>query len=208
MTSCLNEIVEFLHENPISLETGNSDGRLNSAGSEDAVLKKLSGKFRSIELPGIRNWYDFRITGRNDLFVNLKISDLSNNAADNCSAKLGMGYALTGIKNLPMAWEQFHKMLEDELKIGFDYYFLVVNKNSSSDCFWTSLKRIKKLVPNGNNLPFQCDWSQNREFSGRSEIEAMRYILEVYIASWSKKVKGYPFKLREMLENNKLLDSE
>lgn len=69
-------------------------------------------------------------------------------------------------------------------------------------------KEIKTLVPNGNNLPFQCDWSKNREFSNRTEIEAMRYILDIYIKSWDKKVKGYPFALKEMLLNHRILETE
>ncbi len=109
---------------------------------------------------------------------------------------------------MPIAWNAFHKMLIQELKIGYDYYFLVINKNNTKDCFYTSLKRIKVLVPNGNNLPFQCDWSKNREFSDRSEIEAMKYILNIYIQSWDKKVKDYPFELKEMLVNNKFLNNE
>ena len=63
-------------------------------------------------------------------------------------------------------------------------------------------------MPNGNNLPFQCNWAENRAFSNRSEIEAMRYILDIYLQSWDKKVKGYPFKLKEMFANNKILESE
>lgn len=119
-----------------------------------------------------------------------------------------MGYALSGVKNMPLAWDKFHEMLANELKIGYDYYFLVINKNDTKDYFYTSLKRIKTLVPNGNNLPFQCNWAENRAFSNRSEIEAMRYILDIYLQSWDKTVKGYPFKLKEMFANNKILESE
>lgn len=36
----------------------------------------------------------------------------------------------------------------------------------------------------------------------------MRYILSIYLQSWDKKVKGYPFELKEMLINNKILESE
>lgn len=208
MMQYLKSIVEFLQNNPIVLANENDDGRLNSATNEEAILRKLAENFKAIKMPSIREWYDFRIQQQDEIFVNLKISDLDNNAADNCSSKLGMGYALSGIKNMPISWDKFHKMLVDELKIGYDYYFLVINKNNTKDCFYTSLKKIQTLVPNGNNLPFQCDWSKNREFSDRSEIEAMRYILKTYIESWDKKIKGYPFELKEMLVNHKILDKE
>ncbi|QCD53355.1 restriction endonuclease [Campylobacter sp. RM16192] len=203
----LQDMVDFLRENPVRLINDNDDGRINSATNENIVLDKLSTKF-DINIPQVRCWYDFVMPLQNKLFVNVKISDLSNNSADNCSSKLGMGYALCGIENLPIHWEKFHQILANELKTGYDYYFLVVNKNNTSDCFWTSLKRIKTLTSNGNNLPFQCDWSQNRDFSSRSEIEATRYILKTYIESWDKKAKGYPFILKEMLVNNKIFDSE
>ncbi|TLD85055.1 restriction endonuclease [Helicobacter sp. MIT 11-5569] len=204
----LENIVDFLQNNPITLTNESDDGRLNSATNEEIILKKLIENFKEIKVPSIREWYDFRIVDKDEIFINIKISDLSNSVADNCSSKLGMGYALSGIKNMPLSWDKFHKMLADELKIGYDYYFLVINKNDTKDCFYTSLKRIQTLVPNGNNLPFQCDWSKNREFSDRSEIEATRYILKTYIESWDKKVKGYPFALKEMLVNHKILDTE
>lgn len=209
MIRYLQDMVDFLQENPVELINDNNDGRINSVRNEDIVLYQLSTKFNIITPPP-RCWYDFVIPLplQNKLFVNVKISDLSNNSADNCSSKLGMGYALSGIENLPTNWEPFHQILANEIRTGYDYYFLVVNKNNTSDCFWTSLKRIKTLTSNGNNLPFQCDWSQNRDFSNRSETEAIQYILKTYIESWEKKVNGYPFILKEMLENNKIFDRE
>lgn len=208
MIRYLQDMVDFLQENPVILLNDNDDGRINSATNENIVLNQLATRFKNIYIPPLRWWYDFAIPLQNRLFVNVKISDLSNNSADNCSSKLGMGYALSGIENLPTNWEAFHQILANEIKTGYDYYFLVVNKNNTSDCFWTSLKRIKTLIPNGNNLPFQCDWSQNRGYSGRSDIEATQYILKTYIESWEKKVNGYPFILKEMLVNNKIFDLE
>ncbi|WP_301055678.1 hypothetical protein [Helicobacter rodentium] len=41
-----------------------------------------------------------------------------------------------------------------------------------------------------------------------SQIEAMRYILDIYIKSWDKKVKGHPFALKEMLLNHRILETE
>lgn len=208
MMRYLKNIVDFLQSTSISLVDENDDGRINSATNENIILQKLAEKFSEVQVSNIRQWFDFKICQKDEIFVNVKISDLNNSAADNCSSKLGMGYALSGVKNMPLAWDKFHEMLANELKIGYDYYFLVINKNDTKDCFYTSLKRIQKLVPNGNNLPFQCNWAENREFSKRSEIEAMRYILSVYLQSWDKKVKDYPFKLKEMFVNNKILESE
>ena len=65
----------------------------------------------------------------NEIFVNIKISDLDNNYADNLSSKIGMGYALTGKNDLSIQWEKFHKQIKENIKIGYDYYFLIVKKN-------------------------------------------------------------------------------
>ena len=60
-----------------------------------------------------------------------------------------------------------------------DYYFLVINKTQAGDVFWTSLKRLPELTPNGNNPPFQCNWSKNRQHIERTQQEAEAYILGV-----------------------------
>ena len=49
-----------------------------------------------------------------------------------------------------------------------DYYFLVVNKNDSADVFAQGLRTLCTLNPNGNNIPFQCCWRDNREPQERS----------------------------------------
>ena len=207
MEDYLNRIVSFLETNPVVLSSDNADGRVNSGINEDEILEELmeSPLGGVIERPNIRAWYDFAINvGGRRIYVNIKVSDLSNRAADNLSAKKGMGYALTGIENLPDNWPDFNSAICRNLRFGFDYYFLVVNKNNSRDVFWTSLKRIQRLQPNGNNLPFQCDWSINREWSGRSEEEATKYILEVYLSSWDKKINGYPGEIKALLDRGEI----
>ncbi|WP_104640649.1 restriction endonuclease [Helicobacter bizzozeronii] len=193
MLTYLNNIIAYLKQKPVILNASNRDGRINSISHEDQILAVLTDKFSEVQMSPPRCWYDFKIVKDSQgIFVNIKVSDLNNNSADNISAKLGMGYALTGVQNLPTPWEKFHAILAEQLKLGYDYYFLVVNKNDPKDCFWTSLKRIETLNSTGNNLPFQCKWNKNRGFSKRNEIEATRYILNVYWESWKKRVEGYP----------------
>lgn len=207
MERYLDSIVSFLQNNPAELSSNDADGRVNSGVNEHEILQHLleSDFGQVISLPPPRCWYDFAIVNSTgELFVNIKVSDLSNSAADNLSSKKGMGYALTGIKNIPDNWEEFNKVISNNLRPGYDYYFLVINKNDASDVFWTSLKRIKKLQPNGNNLPFQCDWGINREWSDRSEEEAIQYIIEKYIESWNKKVSGYPGELKAAFDRGEI----
>ena len=207
MERYLNEIVSWLRSNPVALSSNSVDGRVNSIANEDEILDSLceSPFGRLIDRPRARAWYDFAIiTSEGELFVNLKVSDLSNSAADNLSSKQGMGYALTGIKDLPDNWTKFNEIIGGNLRGGFDYYFLIVNKNDATDVFWTSLKRIERLQPNGNNLPFQCNWAGNRNWSNRSEEEAMEYILKIYLESWNKKISGYPGEIKALLDRGEI----
>lgn len=125
MTNYLDDIINFLKTKRLIFHNENKDGRINSATNEKQVLTAIKEQFTDIYLPNMRSWYDFSIQNQNEIFVNIKISDLNNGCPDNCSSKLGLGYTLTGIKNLPnsCSWRKFHETLKNELKIGFDYYF-------------------------------------------------------------------------------------
>lgn len=114
--------------------------------------------------------------------VNVKVSALKT--SDNISSKEGVFYALTGISSDKVQiknWERFCEELSRYLGTNptADYYFLVISKELPGEVFWTSLKSIGELVPNGNNPPFQCHWGRNRVRASRSGNEAQRYILGV-----------------------------
>jgi hypothetical protein len=194
MEKILDKIVEALKKSHLRLSCDMRDGRVNSSFNEDEVLEAISKAGFDIEIPKSRAWYDFSIGG---IFVNVKISACKT--ADNCSSKEGLAYALTGLESVLNDFNNFHKVLVENLQTGYDYYFLVVNKNDCGDVFWTSLKRIKTLVPNGNNLPFQCNWGKNRDFAKRMEIEATNYLLQTYLDSWDKKIEGYPENIKQYL---------
>lgn len=203
MERYLDSLVSWLRANPVTLSSRSNDGRVNSIANEDEILESLNqSPFGGIiNNPPIREWHDFSLrTPDGEIYINIKVSDLNNSAADNLSSKKGMGYALTGLTNLPDKWESFNEIVSQNIRSGYDYYFLVVNKNDSTDIFWTSLKRIKRLQPNGNNLPFQCNWAANREWADRTEEEAIEYILNVYLQSWDKKISGYPGQIKALVD--------
>ena len=187
------ELTDFIKTTEFSyIYNESADGRVNSSLNEDIVLDKLKAEFPDdIELPNIRCWYDFKYKGEP---VNLKISNMK--APDNISSKKGMAYALTGIDGdeFSGSWDHFHEKLFNNLgkDKNADYYLLIVNSNNFNDCFCTSLKSINNLRSNGNNLPFQCNWSENREIVERTFEESKDYILSVYYESWKKKTS--PFK--------------
>jgi hypothetical protein len=176
----LVEIRDHLAIDSLDLLHEHEDGRLNSAVNEGQILQSIRRKF-NIEEPRIREWYDFlALENGNKYPVNIKVSTLNTN--DNVQCKLGIYYAVTGIWpdiSNGTSWEKFFKAVRDGINSNKDkdYYFLVVSKSDPKDILITSLKQIGNLVPNGNNLPFQCHWGRNRELTQRSHDEAVKFIL-------------------------------
>ena len=86
-------------------------------------------------------------------------------------------------------WEKFESSLlqyanEDNDR---DYYIISVNKDDSS-VHLSSLKSLKKLTPNGNNLPFQIQWKNNIETVDRTFDEAYKFLIGRYKSSVQKKI--------------------
>lgn len=176
----LVEIQDFLIANAVKLSRQFQDGRINASINEDEIITAIKGRF-DIELPPPRYWYDFAIkNGGEKIPVNIKVT--STSTADNVQCKLGMYYALTGIWPTfanEMPWGEYFSLLKKGLstKTDKDYYILVVSKKTPSDVFCTSLKQIQTLVANGNNLPFQCNWGNNRKPQSRTHDAAVKFLL-------------------------------
>jgi hypothetical protein len=185
----LTDMAAFIAQADLVMETRSADGRVNSALSEKLVIKKLKEKFPTVEEPmRERHWWDFCVTDESGAWfpVNVKITETIT--ADNLSSKEGLFYALTGIDPVVSrisinSWGSFFKnlkksLIEDATK---DYYFLVVDKRPDSlekPLSWiASLKTLNTLTPNGNNLPFQCRWADNKIPHERSESESRFFLL-------------------------------
>ena len=182
----LTEMRDFLSSDEVSL-TLSGDGRLDSAVNEGAFLGKLSERFPIAEQPKPRYWWDFAIREDGVLLpVNLKLTELGN-TNDNMNCKLGIYYALTGrepdFANETPWHDFFERLAEDMQENSRDYYFLVVNKNDPADVFVQGLKTLHTLVSNGNNLPFQCCWRDNRKPQERSFSDARDFLLSVFAQS-------------------------
>lgn len=198
----IKEIIEDSFMPNINLiHSTTGDGRLDSAESEAVVINHLKELFSDssikIEQAPPRHWYDIAFkTNNKTLYANVKIT--SGKEADNVSSKLGLFYALTGIlptdvKDVRLDhWIPYNKKLRENLNYNCDadYYFIIYFKETENFLV-TSLKRIQTLTPNGNNLPFQCKWSDNDVFSTRSLEEQTKYIMDIYYDSWIKKVGGF-----------------
>lgn len=179
----LLEVQEFLKQQQLHLSTPLKDGRLNSSFNEDEIIKLIKNKFKISE-PNSRQWFDFSFEENGEFFpVNIKVT--TTDTADNLNCKLGIYYALTGLMpdfSNGIDWLNYFERLKENMgkNQNKDYYFLIINKNNPEEIFATTLKSIKKLQANGNNLPFQCRWKENKEITERTFEESKKFILSKF----------------------------
>ncbi|ECW7662789.1 restriction endonuclease, partial [Campylobacter coli] len=89
-------------------------------------------------------------------------------------------------------WDQYFCNLKTNLKENSkDYYFLIINKNDVQDIFIASLKSLEKISPNGNNLPFQAKWNENRHPVQREFKEAKDFIIKCFADSLKLRADAY-----------------
>ncbi len=185
MPQILVDIQNHLSAYALKLSKDHDDGRINSAVNEKQIIEVIAKSF-TIEEPEIRAWCDFiAVDGEDRYPVNIKVSELKT--ADNVQCKLGIYYAVTGVWptfSNGISWKKFFQAVAQDIntRTDCDYYFLVVGKSEDSDTILpdvilTSLKQIGTLVPNGNNIPFQCHWGKNRALKVRTHSEAVKFIL-------------------------------
>lgn len=169
----LNKISNYLKTLNFQLSSQQDDGRINSILNENEVLKLIEKKF-DIDIPQARDWADFYI---DNIPVNIKIT--TTNTADNVSSKKGLYYALTGeIYQGNGQWGNYLQLLKQNLKeTKKDYYFLIINKQNTNDIFINSFKNISTLQPNGNNLPFQIKWRDNKKLNSKSWAKTKSLLL-------------------------------
>jgi hypothetical protein len=188
----LTEVVEYLNSISICVSENHEDGRVNSIDDEDTIIKLLIKKYGdNIEVPKARDWWDVKVFGYP---LNIKSSKYGS-AADNFSSKAAILYALT---NLPeekvkvTSWKKFQDALlnhssEDNHR---DYYIFSLNKQTN-EVHLSSLKSLRKITPNGNNLPFQVKWADNTEPVQRTHRQAYDFLVECYKESVRRKISAH-----------------
>lgn len=173
----MTKIEKFIKTLSVSLVSENVDGRINSALSESIIIDKFNAEF-DIIVPTMRNWYDVAVRDNGNIYyVNIKITNLDTKASDNISSKKGLCYALSGIIPSNDRWNDTLEIIAKNENPDTDYYFIVIDKTDVSRSYVTSLKHLKSITPNGNNLPFQSKWADNHELVERSYDEARAFIL-------------------------------
>ncbi|WP_222845392.1 hypothetical protein [Mycoplasma nasistruthionis] len=202
----LKELVNYLKTQSLYLSKNTDDGRISSIINEYELTKVILNSYSNIKIfkewnlvidvqPSPRWWFDILIKNPTESFycpINIKISSFKNSSADNLSSKEGLFFALTGlVKNkCPITWDKYFKLLSTSLKENErDYYFLVINKDDTNEIFFNSLKRLRVIVPNGNNLPFQCKWSDNKTIINRTFKESKDFILKNLAISVLRRAK-------------------
>ena len=177
----LQDIVNYLRGEKITFSRQLPDGRHNSSVNEKEIIEILKNEFNIIVPRKERAWWDFAIEDETGFYpVNIKITNTTR--ADNLNCKLGIYYALTGlIPDFPneTPWLPYFEKMKRNLgaQTDKDYYFLIFNKKNTKDVFINALKGLEKIQPNGNNLPFQCKWNDNRIYVKRTVEEAEKFIL-------------------------------
>lgn len=194
MSKNLEKIVKYLKSLDLNFSERSRDGRINSTFNEDELLDIIKIKFPYIEYPKKRDWKDFSFEENGRYIpVNIKIS--KTDTTDNLNCKVGIYYALTG--KIPsfdnqIDWGNYLKRLKKDITPNNeDYYFLIVNKKDYKDIYTTSLKSIDKIVPNGNNLPFQARWDENKYAIDRTFEEAQNYLLQTMGKSFKLRSRVY-----------------
>tara|TARA_B100000700_G_scaffold73987_1_gene82616 strand:- start:136 stop:729 length:594 start_codon:yes stop_codon:yes gene_type:complete len=186
----LVEAVEYLNTLTIAVSENHEDGRVNSIDDEDTIIDLLVEKYGdNIEKPKARCWWDVKIFGHP---LNIKSSNFKS--GDNFSSKLALLYALTDIPEGEIkanSWKSFQeKLKEHKGENNRDYYIIVLSKLDGK-VYLQSLKSLRKINSNGNNLPFQVNWGNNTEPVERTYLQAYDFLIECYKESVRKKITSH-----------------
>ena len=186
----LVEAVEYLNTLTIAVSENHEDGRVNSIDDEDTIIDLLVEKYGdNIEKPKARCWWDVKIFGHP---LNIKSSNFKS--GDNFSSKLALLYALTDIPEGEIkanSWKSFQeKIKEHKGENNRDYYIIVLSKLDGK-VYLQSLKSLRKINSNGNNLPFQVNWGNNTEPVERTYLQAYDFLIECYKESVRKKITSH-----------------
>lgn len=167
----------YLKVENIKFSTQTSDGRINSYLDENKVIDSLINKFGNdkIKRSKDRMWYDILIHDKHHGWLPVNIKSTTTKTSDNsCNFSMCV-YAYTDEKldfnqnyqNGKMSELFIKKVIDKKFNTNYkkDYYFLVLNKNDPTDIIINSVKGLKKITLNVNNLPFQIKWADNREFT-------------------------------------------
>ena len=202
----LCQIRDYLNKlTDLNLPTGSGDSRRDSANAEGEIISRIQNNpslprivSANIEETHNRAWYDFSTKHKGKgIYVDIKITDMEKGSADNTNCTSAIYYVLTG-KHPPSSNVKIISRLANDLEENDeDFYFLVLDKHTRAKesnlkrANLFSLRTLKVVYPNGNNLPFQCKWKENLEPVDRTYAEAKNFLLNKYGESVRKRADMY-----------------
>ena len=158
------------------------DGRTNSTLDENTIIdilkKELGDKIKDAP---VRHWWDFAVKDESNGWIPVDIKSTTTKTSDNGASCVSLVYALTDeeldldksyTKSGPMSRMLVRKFKAKEFNTNRnkDYWYLVLNKENTSEIIINSVLGLDVLIPNLNNLPFQIRWGKNRNYT-YNEIE-------------------------------------
>jgi hypothetical protein len=171
------KIKKYLKIQAFIFSKQHEDGRINSCIDEDEIIKLLIEKFGiKIKKPKIRMWYDILAFDYMYGWLPINIKTTTTLTSDNTGNLAMCVYAYTNEKldihkdktyeNGKMSIILFNLLKNKKYNTNNkkDYYFIVLNKTDIGDIIVNSVKGLTILTPNINNLPFQVNWSKNKNF--------------------------------------------
>lgn len=175
MPLIMYNIQEYLKTINFIFANNNQDGRINSCLDENNIIDLLIKKYTyRIKKPSIRMWYDILVYDYMYGWLPVNIKTTTTLTCDNTGNLTMCVYSYTNeILNLDKYYEngEMSRILYQKIKEKKynknnkkDYYFIILNKNNNKEIIVNSVKGLTILTPNINNLPFQVNWSKNKNF--------------------------------------------
>jgi hypothetical protein len=167
---------KILLSQSINISELTNDGRINSNLDEDEIKKVLKKELKDrLYIPDDRHWYDISILDYQYGVLPINIKSTTTISCDNIGNLSILLYSLTEHKmrlkkksynNGDVSRHLLTYLKNKNFTKNYkrDYYFIVINKNNPKDIIINSIKGLNTLTSNNNNLPFQVNWSKNRDF--------------------------------------------
>jgi len=178
LPNSINFLQQILMNSKILLSKIEKDGRVNSNIDETILINILEKEpllQNRLYIPSkCRHWFDIGVKDYKYGWLPINIKSTTTLTSDNTGNLAMCVYSFTSFSmdlKKPYQNGQMAKILIEYLKnnklnkkLKRDYYFLVVNKNNPSKIIVNSIKGLRHLTPNINNLPFQIKWNLNEFF--------------------------------------------
>ena len=192
----LIDVKKHLSTRNIILNNDNCDGRTNSCQDEEIIINLIKKHLDASKywIPQARHWFDIALKDTKYGWIPINIKSTTfDSSADNAG---NLSLCVQAYTNYDIDLKKSYKSgylvekLVDKIKNnGFnksnskDYFFLVINKQDTSEIVINSVLGLKTLTPNLSNQPFQIVWRNNKEsvfVDMKTSIDKYKILLTIY----------------------------